>query len=97
MAVGFRRARLRVVPGRGDRVAAVTGHWSDRTPRPRFPACAQVARRLLAEVYGCQPGDVIPAEGDLLSRAHRVAAGDVPGDPAKAVTALAMVTEIGGL
>lgn len=76
--------------------------WSGRTPNPKFPACAQVARKLLAEVYGCQPGDQIPAEAVLLARAEEVAAWstDWPAgafEAAKARTALNMVREIGGL
>ena len=49
-------------------------YWTGREPNPKFPACAQVARKLLAEVYGCQDGDEIPAEADLLARAREVAA-----------------------
>jgi hypothetical protein len=76
--------------------------WRDRKPNPKFPACAQVARKLLAEVYGCRAGDQIPAEADLLARAEQVAAWDAdwPADAfeaAKARTALNMVREIGGL
>jgi hypothetical protein len=77
-------------------------HWSDRKPNAKFPACAQVARRLLAEVSGCQPGDTIPPERELLARAGEVAAWgqDWPANAAdamKARTALSMVREIGGL
>lgn len=80
-------------------------NWTDRRPNPEFPACAQVARRLLAEVCGCGPGDQIPAKADLLARAREVAGeGDLterfPGDifeAAKARTALEMLEEIGGL
>jgi endonuclease YncB( thermonuclease family) len=76
--------------------------WHDRKPNAKFPACAQVARKLLAEVYGCKPGDQIPAEAELMARAEQVAAWgqDWPPDPeeaAKARTALSMVREIGGL
>lgn len=76
--------------------------WADRKPNPRFPACAQVARKLLAEVYGCKPGDLIPGEDVLLAKAEQVAAWDtelVHGfyEAAKARTALNMVKEIGGL
>jgi hypothetical protein len=65
---------------------------------PAFPACAQVARRLLAEVYGCKPGDVIPGEAVLLEAGRRVA--DEPSDrlsQAKAIFAMAMAGEIGGI
>lgn len=76
--------------------------WYGREPNPEFPACAQVARKLLAEVYGCQPGDTIPPERELLARAGEVAAWgqDWPAgaaDAMKARTALNMVREIGGL
>jgi hypothetical protein len=80
--------------------------WNDRKPNPRFPACAQVARKLLAEVYGCKPGDQIPAEAELMARAEQVAAWDAEltdyadvdiFEAAKARTALNMIREIGGL
>ena len=81
-------------------------YWENRKPNPKFPACAQVARRLLAEVYGCKPGDQIPAEAELMARATQVAVWDKEltlgsgvdwAEAAKARTALAMVREIGGL
>lgn len=67
-----------------------------------FPACAQVARRLLAEVYGCKPGDPIPGEDELLACARqRVAeerpSGRIGSTDGKAEMALAMVREIGGI
>ena len=71
-----------------------------------FPACAQVARRLLAEVYGCKAGDLIPGEAELLARARQVteaaATRTDTGLPVrligtKAEMALAMVEEIGGI
>jgi hypothetical protein len=80
--------------------------WTDRKPNPEFPACAQVAHKLLAEVYGCKPGDQIPAEAELMARAEQVAAWDAEltdyagvdiFEAAKARTALNMVREIGGL
>ena len=71
--------------------------WEGRKPNPRFPACAQVARKLLAEVHGCRPGGQIPPEDELLRRAADVAAGDDTSAAAKAATALSMVREIGGL
>lgn len=78
------------------------GGWDGRRPNPQFPACAQVARKLLAEVCGCKPGDRIPPEAELLARAGQVAAWgqEWPADAAgagKARTALNMVREIGGL
>jgi hypothetical protein len=67
----------------------------------RFPACAQVARRLLAEVYGCEPGDLIPGEDELLARARQVIDAEWGKvDTAvvmKANVAAAMVGEIGGI
>jgi hypothetical protein len=77
--------------------------WSDRKPNPKFPACAKVARRLLAEVYGCVPGDVIPDEIELLARAREVTGEGRPANnlavlvDTKAELAVAMVEEIGGL
>ena len=78
----------------------VESTWSGRKPNPRFPACAQVARRLLAEVCGCRPGDQIPPEEELMARAEQAAAWgqDWPADGAdamKARVALNMVREIG--
>lgn len=75
----------------------------------KFPACAQVARRLLAEVYGCQPGDVIPGEAELLQHARgiieterqkaaaRRESSHVTLVGSKAVFAVTMVEEIGGI
>lgn len=72
----------------------------------KFPACAQVARRLLAEVYGCTPGDLIPGEDELLTRAREVIAAErepreahvlVVINGSKAQFAVAMVEEIGGI
>jgi hypothetical protein len=67
----------------------------DRHPalNPDFPACAYAARRMLAEVYGCKPGDMIPGEAELIARARQVEGSD----DGKASYALAMVEEIGGL
>jgi hypothetical protein len=74
---------------------------------PKFPACANVARRLLAEVYGCKPGDLIPGEEELLACARQAIAAErearearrspvvLVGD--KAQFAVAMVEEIGGI
>jgi len=70
--------------------------WADRKPNAKFPACAQIARRLLAEVSGCQPGDIIPSEDELLSVARAAAAEDFYTS-GKARVALQMVEEIGGL
>jgi hypothetical protein len=71
---------------------------SDRKPNQEYPACAQVARRMLAEVYGCKPGDPIPEGEVLISHAMRLV-GRVPGTAIseKAAVALQMVDEIGGL
>jgi hypothetical protein len=63
----------------------------------KFPACAQVARRLLAEVYGCKPGDLIPGEDVLLAHARQVTANGETADAMKAVAAVTMVEEIGGI
>ena len=69
----------------------------------QFPACAQAARRLLAEVYGCEPGDLIPGEDVLLARAREVVAAEENGTAivvlvgSKAQLAVAMVEEIGGI
>ena len=60
---------------------------------PKFPACAYVARRLLAEVYGCKPGDQIPGEEELVTRAREVGESDY----GKAGYVLQMVEEIGGI
>lgn len=60
---------------------------------PKFPACAYAARRMLAEVIGCKPGDVIPGEDELIARATPIAGTD----DGKAFYALAMVREIGGI
>ena len=81
---------------------------SEDRPRlnQKFPACAQVARRLLAEVYGCKPGDLIPGEAELLAKAEQVAVRDQEltlgsgvdwFEAAKARTALGMAEEIGGI
>lgn len=67
-----------------------------RPANPKFPHCAQVARRMLAEVAGCEPGDKIPAEADLLEAGRLVAAGRTSADQLKATMALAMLDEIGG-
>lgn len=75
----------------------MSGEWGDRKPNPEFPACAQVARRLLAEVWGCGPGDQIPSEADLLRRAAEVRAAGSTAGAMKAAAALSMVSEIGGL
>jgi hypothetical protein len=70
-------------------------------PNPRFPACAHVARRLLAEVYGCrETGERIPDHETLIGRARQVAADpatEFTVDGSKARIALQMVEEIGGL
>lgn len=58
----------------------MTDSWTDRKPNPKFPACAYVARRLLAEVWGCKPGGEIPAEAELLERAREVAAAGSGGN-----------------
>jgi hypothetical protein len=80
--------------------------YAEGVDRPRlnqgFPACAQIARRLLAEVYGCKPGDPIPGEDELLARARQQVAEAQPGGrigsaDGKAEMALAMVREIGGI
>lgn len=73
----------------------------------RFPACAWIARRLLAEVYGCQPGDLIPGEDELLAHARTVIAAEKEAERTrrglfrvvggKAQYAVAMVQEIGGI
>jgi hypothetical protein len=68
----------------------------------KFPACAQVARRLLAEVYGCKPGDLIPGEDVLLAHARQVieswrAEGGNAAEGTKADFAITMVKEIGGI
>ena len=72
--------------------------WSERKPNPQFPHCAQVARKMLAEVYGCKPGDEIPPESVLLEAARAAAASeryDLAKD--REVMALGMLDEIGGL
>jgi hypothetical protein len=73
------------------------GEWADRRPNQKFPHCAQVARRLLAEVWGCKPGDLIPGEERLIERATQVRDRTIHGDADKAFVALAMLEEIGGL
>lgn len=78
----------------------MSGQWSGRARNPKFPHCAEVARRMLAEVAGCKPGDLIPSEAELLDTAAAVRDGRVQadfGDRAKADVALAILDEIGGL
>ena len=54
--------------------------WTGRKPNPKFPACAEVARKLLGEIYGLQPGDSYPPEADLLARAREAAMAGNHGD-----------------
>jgi hypothetical protein len=72
--------------------------WSERKRNPKFPHCAEVARHMLAEAIGLKFGDQYPPEDELLRRAAEVAAAEedtMAKD--RAVTALAMLDEIGGL
>jgi hypothetical protein len=72
--------------------------WAARPRNPKFPWCAEVARRMLAEIAGCKPGDEIPPEAELLRVASAVAAKCDDGvERSKAQAALAMLGEIGGL
>jgi hypothetical protein len=76
---------------------AAEGSWSTRTPNPKFPACAQVARHMLAEACGLKPGDQYPPEDELLRRAREFADGDNGFARDRATMALGMLEEIGGL
>lgn len=71
--------------------------WSERTPNPKFPYCAQVARHLLAEACGLKFGEQYPPEDELLRRAAEFAAGENGIAKDRAVMALGMLEEIGGL
>jgi hypothetical protein len=71
--------------------------WADRTPNPKFPYCAQVARHMLAEAIGLKFGDQYPPEDELRRRAAEIAAGPESFAKDRAIMALGMLEEIGGL
>ena len=77
---------------------AAEGVWASRRRNPKFPWCAEAARHMLADAIGLRFGEQYPPEDELLARAAATAADEsnlIARD--KAVVALAMLEEIGGL